>query len=407
MTNRHRQPNSSTTATQAPALPTFMDHVRELQGRLFVVAIGFIAAAGVAYLYFDKLANIILKPLGKDQELVYLTPGGAFSFIIKVSMYVGIVGVLPILIYQLYKFIVPAMRPLKMRTALMYSCWSLLLAAGGIIFAYYIGLPAALYFLTGFDLYHINPMLTIDSYFSFVMTYLLAGALLFQLPLIMLIVNSVKPLGPKQLMKYQDKMLLISFIIAAIISPTPDALNQALLASPMVVMYQVGIVLIAAKRFKVRQHTRKHVRQSAPAPTITPSIAQSHRPIDEELTLLPPKTSQQPYRSPLIRLSSPRYSTVQPLTTGLPSTDTSYARTTRPRHTQMATITPLPEIPSVAHPLTPQALPRQLIMRRDIAAARIVRIPARASRIVAEPASPRLRATTPRSLDGFMTTART
>jgi len=76
------------------------------------------------------------------------------------------------------------------------------------------------------------------------MTYMLAGALLFQLPLAMMIINSATPLTPAKLMKAQGKILVGSFIVAAIISPTPDALNQTLLASPIVVMYQVGIVLI-------------------------------------------------------------------------------------------------------------------------------------------------------------------
>jgi hypothetical protein len=143
---------------------------------------------------------------------------------------------------------------------------SLVLAAGGIVFAYYVSLPASLYFLTGFNLYHINPMLTIDSYFSFVMTYLLAGALLFQLPLVMMIINSVKPLTPKKLMKAQDKIIIGSFIVAAVISPTPDALNQILLASPMVVMYQLGIVMIWLKNRKSHKKAKRASRELAAKP---------------------------------------------------------------------------------------------------------------------------------------------
>jgi sec-independent protein translocase protein TatC len=256
-----RKPNGQPGAQ--PALPTFLDHIRELQGRLFAVVLTFIIVAGAAYPFFEKIAGIILAPLKKDQELVYLTPGGAFNFIIMVCAYVGIIGALPVIIFHLYRFVMPAVRKIHLRSALRYTVASLLLAIVGIVFAYYVSLPASLYFLTSFNLYHINPMLTIDSYFAFVMTYLLAGALLFQLPIIMLIINSVKPLTPKKLMHHQGHLLVGSFAIAAIISPTPDALNQTLLASPMVVMYQIGIIIIWLKNRKMAKQARRAAQARA------------------------------------------------------------------------------------------------------------------------------------------------
>lgn len=236
-----------------------MDHLRELQGRLFSSVLVFILVAAAAYPFFDKIAAFLTAPLKDEQELVYLTPGGAFSFIIKVCAYVAIIGTLPVLIFHLYRFVMPAVRQTMLRTVLFYTIASLLLALCGIAFAYYVSLPASLYFLTGFNLNNINPMLTIDSYFSFVMTYMVAGALLFQLPLVMMIINSATPLTPAKLMKAQGKILVGSFIVAAIISPTPDALNQVLLASPIVVMYQVGIVLIWWKN----RHLRRAEKQKS------------------------------------------------------------------------------------------------------------------------------------------------
>ncbi len=254
-----------------------MDHLKELQGRLFSTVFVFILVAAAAYPFFDKIATWIMAPLKEGQELVYLTPGGAFSFIIKVCAYIGLIGTLPVLIYHIYRFIMPAVRRVKLRTVLFYTISSMVLATIGILFAYYVSLPASLYFLTGFNLNHINPMLTIDAYFSFVMTYMLAGALLFQLPLVMMIINSVTPLTPKKLMKAQDKIIIGSFIVAAVISPTPDALNQALLASPMVVMYQVGIILIWRKNRKLRKRAAKasarHTAHESTQPIPVPSMA--------------------------------------------------------------------------------------------------------------------------------------
>lgn len=244
----HQQKNQTQTArqtlTKQPTLPTFMDHVRELQGRLFWIAITFLAIGGASYPFFEVIARLLLEPLKGEQQLVYLTPGGAFSFIIKVCAYVGFIGTLPVIIFHIYRFVMPAVRKVQLRTVLKYTVISMLLAACGVAFAYTVSLPAALYFLTSFNLDYINPMITVDSYMSFIMTYLVAAAVLFQLPLLMIIANSANKLKPKKLMQYQRHMILASFVIAAIISPTPDAMNQTLLASPVVAMYQVGILAV-------------------------------------------------------------------------------------------------------------------------------------------------------------------
>lgn len=267
---------SNHTSTDESALPTLMDHLKELQGRLFSTVLIFLLIASAAYPFFGVVTEYLMAPLKEGQELVYLTPGGAFSFVIKVCAYIGLIGVLPVLIFHMYRFFMPAVRQVLLRTVLGYTTASFVLAVVGIAFAYYISLPAALQFLTGFDLNHINPMLTIDSYFSFIMTYMLAGALLFQLPLILLIINTATPLTPSKLMKAQGKIILGSFIVAAAISPTPDAVNQTLLAAPIVVMYQLGIVLVAIKNRKSKRTVGTEVRSrqpdiiAVPAPALQP-----------------------------------------------------------------------------------------------------------------------------------------
>ncbi len=251
--------SKDTTSADTAAVPTLMDHLKELQGRLFSTVLVFLLTSSAAYPFFGVVTEFLMAPLKQGQELVYLTPGGAFSFILKVCIYIGLVGTLPVIIFHAYRFFMPAVRQVMLRTVLGYTLASFALAVTGLLFAYYVSLPAALQFLTGFDLNHINPMLTIDSYFSFIMTYMLAGALLFQLPLIMLIINSAKPLTPSKLMKAQGKIILGSFIVAAVISPTPDAVNQTILASPMVVMYQLGIIMIAIKNRKRKRPVEARV----------------------------------------------------------------------------------------------------------------------------------------------------
>lgn len=307
-------PKSKTASLGSGSKQTLLDHLLELQGRFFKIALIFICMTAAIYPFFDKIVNFILDPLGKEYELVYLTPGGAFTFIIMVCLYAGLILTLPAIIYHVYRFIMPVVNKVTMRAALAYVVTSFSLAIAGILFAYYVSLPASLYFLTSFDLYHINPMLTIDSYLSFVMTYLLVGAALFQIPLVMSIINRVKPMQPKKLMKHQDKIILGSFIIAAIVSPTPDALNQTLLASPMIVMYQIGVIAVWSHNRKVRKKSQKAARlaevrrleKAQPAlkpvvdsgPTPMLSINELHYESDKESVVInTPRVKSRPTRS--------------------------------------------------------------------------------------------------------------
>lgn len=249
----HRNPAKrkiSNSSQVSGSSPVFMDHIRELQWRLAIVALAFLATGAAVYPFFDKIVALLLKPLGNNLSLVYLTPGGAFNFAVQVCIYAAMIGALPVALYHIYRFVMPAVEKTTLRGVLGYSLSSLLLAAVGVAFSYFLALPAAIQFLTSFDLKNISPMLTVESYLSFVMTYLLAGALLFQLPLIMTIINRIKPMTPRMLMSGQRHVILWSVVFAAVISPTPDAVNQLLLAVPIIVMYQVGIVIILLKNRK-------------------------------------------------------------------------------------------------------------------------------------------------------------
>lgn len=253
------------------ALPTFMDHVQELKSRLFWVAAFFVVAAAASYPFFQTIVDLLIKPLG-NHKLYYLSPAGGFSFIIKVCMYAGFIGALPAVIYHLYKFIAPVMKKEHTRAVIGYTIASTLLAVTGMVFAYLVSLPAALHFLTDIDVKQVTAMLTIDAYMSFIIAYLIAGALLFQLPLIMLIINSVTPLKPGKLMGFQRHIIIGSFVVAAVISPTPDAVNQTLLAAPMVLMYQIGIVLVWLVNRKKKQRTSfVSAKKAAETPITVPA----------------------------------------------------------------------------------------------------------------------------------------
>lgn len=193
-----------------------------------------------------------MVPLG-DEKLYFLSPIGGLSFAMKICMYVGLVAVLPVLVYNLYKFIAPAVRKHSARKAIGYATLSMVLAVVGVTFAYLVSLPSAIYFLTHFDLGEISAMLTVDAYLSFIVSYVLAGAILFQLPLIMMIVDNITPTPPSVWNKYQRHMVVAALIIAMLITPVPDIINQFILAAPIVLMYQFGVFMVWLRHRKSKR----------------------------------------------------------------------------------------------------------------------------------------------------------
>lgn len=251
---RKSQPKSSPT-TKPPVEPvplTFMGHVRELRRRLFWTAVWFVIVSGIIFPFFHDIIQILMRPLG-NEKLYFLSPVGGLSFAMKICMYVGMIATLPVLIYNLYRFIAPAMPNHRARTAIGYVCLSIGLAICGILFAYTVSLPSAIHFLTHFDIGNVSAMLTVDAYLSFIVSYVLAGAILFQLPLIMVIIDNITPTPPSKWNKYQRHMIVAAFVIAMLITPVPDIINQVILALPILLMYQLGILMVWMRHRKKRR----------------------------------------------------------------------------------------------------------------------------------------------------------
>lgn len=228
----------------APEKVPFIAHVHELRKRLFYigVSVGVFGAAAISIQ--ELLARILLKPAG-DQQFIYTTPGGGFDFVFKLCLYTGLACSIPVIVYQLIQYLQPLVKQQTRRFVVVCSFWSSALALFGISFGYFAGLPAAMHFLLkSFSSEQIQALISIQSYMNFVLVYLLGSALLFQLPLILLVINKLKPLKPKTLMKQQRWVIVGAFILGAIISPTPDIQNQLMLSGPVILMYQFSILLI-------------------------------------------------------------------------------------------------------------------------------------------------------------------
>jgi sec-independent protein translocase protein TatC len=213
---------------------------------LFYIAAAVGLFAGIAYSMENQLTAWLLRPAA-GQKFIYTTPGGGFDFLFKLCLYGGIAASIPVIVYHIFRYISPLLKHESRRFMLGCTLWSSTLAMVGIAFGYFVGLPAAMHFLLqNFSSDQISALITIQSYMSFVLVYLLGSALLFQLPLILILINRIKPLKPGTLMRQQRWVFLGAFVIGAIISPTPDIRNQAILSGPIIFMYEASIIIIWA-----------------------------------------------------------------------------------------------------------------------------------------------------------------
>lgn len=241
-----KNPNRTTTHSLAPVTTlTFAEHFYELRRRLYYVALSVIFWGCIIYSVQQHIVNILLQP-SHGQRFIYTSPGGGIDFLFRICVYGGLVLSMPVIVYQLLRFFEPLIHHASRRFVTIGSLVSGVLALAGVIFGYYIGLPAALHFLLHqFTTVQIRPLVTIQSYLNFVVVYMVGSALLFQLPLLLIFINRIKPLQPKNLLHYERWVILAAFVMAGLMNPTPNILSQLLVAGPFIIMYQVGIVIIA------------------------------------------------------------------------------------------------------------------------------------------------------------------
>lgn len=238
-------------------------HIGELRKRLFVLAAIFIVASTIAYVFREDIAHLLMAPL-EGQKLYNLTPGGQFSFILKIIMWAGLAATIPFFVASLYSFIAPALPKQAQRHAPKILFFSMILLCAGAVFGYVYAIPGAMRFLLSFADGLVTPMITGESYLNFVLAYTVGLGVLFQIPLIMIIANWVTPLKPKFLLNMERYVIVIAFVAAAIITPTPDPTNQAIIAAPVIAMYQVGFAAILVSLGTARRK-RRSSRASADA----------------------------------------------------------------------------------------------------------------------------------------------
>ncbi len=221
---------------------SILEHLNELRSRLLKAVLALIVGLVLGTFVAPDLLRLMIAPLGEQVPLA-LGPVEAPLVFFKVSLIVGLVLAMPVIVYQLFRFVAPGLMPQERRYVLLGAPAAALSFAGGVLFAALVLLPAAIPFLRGFLGGIVDQRYSIDRYVSFVSTILLWAGIVFETPLVMLFLAKLGVITPSGFAKARRGVVIAAAVVAAIITPTHDPFNMILIMVPFLVLYELGILL--------------------------------------------------------------------------------------------------------------------------------------------------------------------
>lgn len=266
---------------------SFFDHLSALRGHLVRAALAILLFAILAFSFYDKIFRlVIMAPARTDfityrlmchfgdfmqslnsyfqakdfcvekinVQLINTELAGQFTLQLDSSLIIGLVFGIPYLLYELWKFIKPALHENERKAASGFVFYASLLFLGGVAFGYFIVTPLSVKFLSGYVVSDaIQNLFSIDSYISSVSTLTLASGLVFELPILVYILANLGILTPKFMRKHRRYAVIIILVIAAIVTPTPDALTMSVVALPLLLLYELSITVAGAVERRKRK----------------------------------------------------------------------------------------------------------------------------------------------------------
>jgi sec-independent protein translocase protein TatC len=238
---------------------TLQEHLLELRTRLIISLIALTVTTTIAFIFYrtwfqiavlpiigrgncEAVRNSVTQNVAIPTCLQAITPTELIFAFFQLALVVGLIAAMPVIAYQVWAYIAPGLTRKERRYVIAIIPGATFSFIVGVSFAYFALMPAALSFLLGFsDMVEIRP--TVASYISFVSRLLIAIGVIFQLPLAMFFLSKVHLINPKMLGSIRRYVIVAAFIISAVVTPTPDPLNQLLVAVPILVLYEVGVLL--------------------------------------------------------------------------------------------------------------------------------------------------------------------
>jgi len=225
---------------------TLTEHLEELRWSLLKSVLAIAVTASVCYYFSDVVFGFVVAPLRQNlqpgQSLIGTSVTEAFFFEIKIALAAGVLFSCPVIFYQIWRFIAPGLSGREKSWVLPFVFCATLFFLGGAYFCYRLVLPIAFkYFIEQYDTMGVNPAIRVGEYFTFFFRMVLAFGVTFELPVFTFFLVRIGVWDYRFMLRSFRYAILVIFILAAILTPTPDVINQCLLALPMLVLYVLSI----------------------------------------------------------------------------------------------------------------------------------------------------------------------
>jgi sec-independent protein translocase protein TatC len=232
----------------------FMEHLGELRVRIMRALMALLVGLAIAFPFSQRVVDWLARPIQRSgNTLVFLAVTEAFWVQMKVALFLGLFIASPGILWQVWRFVEPGLHGHEKKYAVPFVLiGSLLFIAGG-AFSLLIVTPSAISFLLSYARPGLQPMISIGNYIDFLLKFTLAFGAVFEVPLAMTLVARMGLVTAKQFAKNRKYAILGAFIAGAILTPTPDMVNQTLMAGPIIILYELGIV--AARVFGRRRRS--------------------------------------------------------------------------------------------------------------------------------------------------------
>lgn len=260
MTIQPSDPSPAELEQESGGKMSFFEHLVDLRKRLINSAIAIGVGAMIGVTIAEKVIGFIAKPMQEAlrkahqaDKLIYTSPAGMINLIITSGLYIGLGLAAPFVLYQVWLFVAPGLYKHERKAAATFIFSSLVLFVAGVSFGYFIMLPYVLAFLTSFQ-GPFAPLISINEYIDFILIVLVGLGVIFELPVLIFFLALFGIVTPQFLWKNVRYAILIIAIIAAIVTPTPDALTMLIFMAPMIGLYFLGIGVAA---FVVRNKAKR------------------------------------------------------------------------------------------------------------------------------------------------------
>jgi sec-independent protein translocase protein TatC len=233
---------------------SLVQHLGELRSRLMVASLAVLIATVISFTFTTGLIRILLIPVdcqfiptfscdATPTKLIALSPTESFTTYMRVALFAGIAFAMPVILYEIYAYIDPALLPNERRFVRFLGLPVIFLFVLGMCFCYFVLLPNAIKFLISFGGDVIHNELRASDYLSFVTTFILGLGIVFEVPVIIYALVRVHVVRRSWLAKQRRYVFLLVFVAGAIVTPTPDPFNQTLVAIPMYLLFELGLFL--------------------------------------------------------------------------------------------------------------------------------------------------------------------